>query len=67
MLEHVQIIKENNHPKFAVIDFEEYKHIKELLSDENKLEDYLDFLHIKKVKGKAKKKYSIDEVKNQIL
>lgn len=47
--------------------FNEYKHIRELLSDANKLEDYLDFLHVEKVKEKSKRKYSIDEVKNQIL
>ncbi len=34
--------------------YEEYKHIKERLSDAKKLEDYLDYLHTEKVKEKSK-------------
>jgi hypothetical protein len=63
----VQIIKENNIPKFAVIDFSDYKRLKDLLLNEEKLEDYLDYLHIQKVKEKATKRYSLKEAKQIIL
>ena len=47
MLEHVQIIEEHGQAKFAVIDFEKYLSIKALLSEPEKLADYLDYLHLK--------------------
>ncbi|MDM8544910.1 hypothetical protein QUF61_00300 [Candidatus Venteria ishoeyi] len=50
MFENIQIIRDQGKTKFAVIDFEEFVHIKSLLSDEEKLEDYLDYLHIQKVR-----------------
>jgi hypothetical protein len=40
--------------------------IKELLSDYNKLEDYLDYMHIRKIKSKKEKSYSLDEVKKEL-
>lgn len=66
LLEHIQIIKDRDQPKFAVIDFEEYTRIKELLLDEEKLEDYLDFLHIQNVKTQSQQTYTLDEVKQQL-
>lgn len=63
MLEHVQIIEENGQAKFAVLDFEDYLSIKELLSEPEKLEDYLDYLHMQAVKKKSTKRYSMAEVK----
>jgi hypothetical protein len=50
MLENVQVIQEKGQNKFAVIDFEEFFLVKELLSNAEKLEDYLDYLHIQKIK-----------------
>ncbi|MEI7839431.1 MAG: hypothetical protein WCJ11_02915 [Methylococcaceae bacterium] len=50
MFETAQIIQEHGQAKFAVIEFAEYQQVKELLSDTEKLEDYLDYLHIQKVK-----------------
>jgi hypothetical protein len=50
MLETAQIIQEQGQAKFAVIEFQEYLQIKELLSNIEKLQDYLDYLHIQKVK-----------------
>ena len=66
MLENVQIISDNGVAKFAVINFKEYLDIKALLSDTSKLEDYLDYLHIKMVKNKTQKMYSLEEVKREI-
>ncbi|MDD5229257.1 MAG: hypothetical protein PHD53_10665 [Methylococcales bacterium] len=54
MLENVQVIQEKGQNKFAVIDFEEFVLVKELLSNAEKLEDYLDYLHIQTVKKQDK-------------
>ena len=63
MLEHVQIIEEHGQAKFAVIDFEEYLSIKALLSEPDKLEDYLDYLHMQAVKQASSKRFTLTEVK----
>ena len=63
MLEHVQIIEEHGQAKFAVIDFEEYQSIKALLSEPEKLADYLDYLHMQSVKQTSSKRYTLAEVK----
>ena len=66
MLENAQIIKENNAAKFAVIPFQEYLYLKELLSDAAKLADYLDYLHIQQVKQQSKKYFTLEEVKREL-
>jgi len=66
MLENVQIISDNGEAKFAVINFQEYLNVKDLLSDKSKLQDYLDYLHVQKIKQQAKKMFSLDEVKHQL-
>jgi hypothetical protein len=63
MLEHVQIIEEHGQAKFAVIDFEEYLSIKALLSEPEKLANYLDYLHTQSVKEASSKRYTLAEVK----
>lgn len=63
MLDHVQIIEERGQAKFAVIDFEEYLSIKALLSEPEKLEDYLDYLHMQKIKQTSSKRLTLAEVK----
>jgi len=60
MLENVQIINDESKAKFAIIDFKEYQYIKSLLSDEEKLQDYL---HIQRVKQQSSKRLSFEEVK----
>ncbi|MCB0163819.1 MAG: prevent-host-death family protein [Anaerolineae bacterium] len=66
MLENVQIIKEDDQPKFAVILFEEYVNLKALLSDPERLADYLDYLHVQQVKQQDSRRYSLDEVKDHL-
>lgn len=66
-LENVQIITENDTPKFAVLDFSEFIRIKELLNDEEELEDYLDYLHMQKVKAESKKSFTLEEVKKELF
>ena len=63
MLEQVQILKENGDAKFAVIPFDEYVALKELLDDEEKLADYLDYLHAQNVKSQGSTRHSMAEVK----
>ncbi len=48
-------------------DKTEYTHVKELLSDEEKLEDYLDYLHMQNVKVKSKRRFSFEEVKKELF
>ena len=66
MLEHVQIIRENDQEKFAVIPFTEYLTIKELLLDKEKLEDYLDYLHMQEVKARSPKRLTLAEAKQAL-
>ena len=66
LLEHVQMITERDIPKFAIIEFEEYTQLKALLTDAEKLEDYLDFLHIQQVKTQHPQRVSLDDVKRQL-
>jgi hypothetical protein len=66
-LQEAQFINKNNAPKFAIIDFKEYTNVKNLLSDTEKLEDYLDYLHIQKTKAKSKKSFSFEEAKKELL
>jgi hypothetical protein len=49
-----------------VIPFDEYLSLKELLSDPERLADYLDYLHIQQVKQQDTQRYSLDEVKDQL-
>lgn len=66
MLEHVQIIKDNDQARFAVIPYEEYIYLQQLLSDREKLADYLDYLHVQDVKAKDPGRTSLNEVKKAL-
>ena len=50
ILDNFQVIKENGIERYAVIDFSEFKKIWEIFSSKEKLQDYLDYLHIQDVK-----------------
>ena len=62
MLETAQIIRDKDEKKFAVISYDEFLRLKELLSNEKSLEDYLDYLHIQNVKKSSKEKFGLEEV-----
>ncbi len=49
-----------------MIDFNEYTFLKDLLTDEDKLQDYLNFLHIQNVKAQSTHTFTLDEVKKQL-
>ncbi len=66
MLDQVQVIKDNDEAKFAVIPFDEYLFLKELLSNEEKLADYLDYLHVQVVKSESTERFSLDDVKREL-
>jgi hypothetical protein len=66
MFERVQIIKENDQAQFAVIPFDEYLFLRELWSDKEKMADYLDYLHMQKVKKQAQERFSREEVKREL-
>jgi hypothetical protein len=66
MLEKVQIIRENEEAKFAVIPYEDYLQIRDLLADEEKLEDYLDYLHAQKVKYEVQSWHTLQSVKESL-
>jgi hypothetical protein len=63
MLENVQVIQENGKAKFAVIPFDAYEEICDLLSDEDRLADYLDYLHMQKIKEQNPARLKLAEVK----
>ncbi len=66
LLENYQIIKQGDSDRFAIIDIAEFQKVRELLSNAEKLQDYLDYLHIQEVKNKKDKMYSIEEAKNML-
>jgi hypothetical protein len=66
MFDHVQVIKEDEQAKFAVIPFEEYLFLRDLLTDEEKLADYLDYLHIQKVKNSTQQHFSLADIKKEL-
>ena len=66
MLDQVQFIKENDQDRFAIIPIDEYRFLKELLNDEEKLADYLDYLHLQRVKVESNKRLSLAEIKYEL-
>lgn len=63
MLDNVQVIQENGQAKFAVIPFAAYEEVRALLADEDKLADYLDYLHMQKIKQQSPPRLKLAEVK----
>jgi len=63
LLENAQIIKEDNQPKFAVIPFADYLELKSFLADPDRLADYMDYLHMQRVKAQNPARLSLTEVK----
>lgn len=66
LLDNYQVIKENGNERFAVIDFYEFKQAKEIISNTAKLQDYLDYLHIKELKKHDEKVYSLNEAMSEL-
>jgi hypothetical protein len=66
MLDHVQIIKDKDQARFAVIPYEDYIFLRDLLNDRDRLADYLDYLHVQTVKGQSPARLSLAEVKESL-
>ena len=66
MFEQVQFISEGGETKFAVIPFAEFQTLQEMLSDESKLADYLDYLHMQNVNESDPGRHSLAEVKEAL-
>lgn len=66
MLDQVQFIRENEQDRFAVIPIDDYLFLKELLNDEEKLANYLDYLHMQSVKAQSRERLSLAEVKQAL-
>ena len=66
MLDTVQIIKDRDQARFAVIPYEEYIFLRELLTDQERLADYLDYLHVQQVKAEDTKRFSLEEVQRML-
>lgn len=66
MLDQVQFIRENEQDRFAVIPIDDYLFLKELLNDEEKLANYLDYLHMQRVKAQSRERLSLAEVKQAL-
>jgi hypothetical protein len=66
MLDQVQIIKDRDEARFAVIPYEEYLFLRDLLNDQEKLGDYLDYLHMQQVKAESPVRHTLEEVKRML-
>ena len=63
LLEKFQVIKENGKERFAVVEFSEFKKAKDIFSSTQKLQNYLDYIHIQEMKEKNEKRFSLKEAK----
>lgn len=52
MLDNYQILNEGENPRYAVLDYKDFVKIKEILTNVDKLEDYLDFMVLSSIKGR---------------
>lgn len=66
MLDQVQFIKENDQARFAIIPYDDYLFLRELLNDEEKLADYLDYLHMQNVKAQSDTRLSLADAKREL-
>lgn len=54
MLDNYQILNEGEKPRYAVLDYKDFVKIKEILTDVDKLEDYLDYLVLNTMKSQLR-------------
>ena len=66
MFEQVQVIKEDDEAKFAVLPYAEYIRLRELLSDEEQLADYLDYLHMQSIKSESHERVGLNAAKEML-
>lgn len=66
MLDQVQLIEDKEQIRFAVIPYDEYLLLKEMLNDPEKLADYLDYLHMQQVKKEENGRFPLAHVKKEL-
>ncbi len=66
MLDQVQLIEDKEQIRFAVIPYDDYLFLKEMLNDPEKLADYLDYLHMQQVKKEENGRFSLAHVKKEL-
>lgn len=66
MLDQVQLIEDKEQIRFAVIPYDDYLLLKEILNDPEKLADYLDYLHMQQVKKEENGRFSLADVKKEL-
>ena len=66
LFDNYQVIMENGTERFAVVDFSEFSKVKEIFSSTQKLQDYLDYIHIQELKMKNERKYTLNEAKIEL-
>lgn len=66
MLDQVQLIEDKEQIRFAVIPYDDYLLLKEMLNDPEKLADYLDYLHMQQVKKEENGRFSLADVKKEL-
>ena len=66
MLDQVQLIEDKEQIRFAVIPYDDYLLLKEMLNDPKKLADYLDYLHMQQVKKEENGRFSLADVKKEL-
>ncbi|WP_019989305.1 type II toxin-antitoxin system prevent-host-death family antitoxin [Rudanella lutea] len=62
----VQIIQSEGEPKFAVMDYNEYKALQEGLESFDTIEDFVDYMYAIKSKNETTSWHSLDEVKREL-
>ena len=66
MLDQVQLIEDKEQIRFAIIPYDDYLLLKEMLNDPEKLADYLDYLHMQQVKKEENGRFSLAHVKKEL-
>lgn len=67
VLDNAQIIKEDDQAKFAVISFADYQELRTLLTNPDRLADYLDYLHMQQVKAQDPGRVGLAKAKELAL
>ena len=63
MFDHVQVIEDKKKSLFAMIPYEEFLVLRDLLTDPAKLSAYLDYLNARSAKGESIDRLTLAEVK----
>ena len=57
---HAEILKKNGRPEFAILPYDEYERLKELL------ENYEDLVDLRAAKAEGGRQYSLEEARSEL-